>query len=198
MGSSVRDDKLARGRQLQISGWNPRFNVGVPNSCLISKLRQSHSTPGSLSRNPILAVKLHLAHDRVPGTLFLASFRLLGFGEGWDLFISVLFLSVFTKRVAGLSFPRAPSSLGVLDLASPPAHPQAPLSAPLTPTQALAPRREWAGRWGSGTAVLPSTGTHTSCAKPSVVTGLKGQTAGRSGSAHTRPLSSGPQASNES
>ena len=76
------DEKLARGRQLQISVWKPLFNVGVLNGCLISKLRQSHSTPGSLREDRIGAVKLHLALCCLHGTPSPCQLWLIGLGEG--------------------------------------------------------------------------------------------------------------------
>lgn len=66
--ASMGDEKLARSRQLQISTRNPLFNVGVLNSCLISKLRQSCSTLGFLSEDPTVAVKLHLVCYCLHGT----------------------------------------------------------------------------------------------------------------------------------
>lgn len=74
--------EAARGRQLQISGGNLLFNVGAFNGSLIRKLRPSHSTLGSLSENPILAVKLHLAHCRLPGTLCPCQLWVTGFWRG--------------------------------------------------------------------------------------------------------------------
>lgn len=65
---SMGDEKLARSRQLQISTRNPLFNVGVLNGCLISKLRQSRSTLGFLSEDPIVVVKSHLVCCCLRGT----------------------------------------------------------------------------------------------------------------------------------
>ena len=75
---STGDEKLAHSRQLQISTRNPLFNVGVLNGCLISKLRQSCSTLGSLSENPIVAVKLHLACYCLRGTLSPSQLWVIG------------------------------------------------------------------------------------------------------------------------
>lgn len=105
MAVSVGDEMLAHGRQHQISVWNPLFNIGVLNGCLISELRQSHLAPGSLSENPSLAVKLHLAHCCLHGTPSPWQLWVIGFAEGFYLFTSVLFMPVFTKSITGFYFP---------------------------------------------------------------------------------------------
>lgn len=161
MDVSMGDKKLACGRQLQISIWNPLFNVGVLNGCLISKLRQSHST-----RVP--AWDSHSSSKLASGSPLPArrpvSWQLgvIGFGWGFQLFITGLFMPVFTKSVPGLvSPPPSPGpavhgSLTLWDhrLAQVLPHTAIHHSPPLQ-------HKLW-HPWQVGAAALPSTGTHTS------------------------------------
>lgn len=181
MDVSVGEKKLACGRQLQISVWNLLFNVGVLNGCLISKLRQSHST-----RVP--EWESHSSSKLASGSLLSArhpvSLAALGYWV-WVRVSAVRWCAFHARSYQVCSWLVFPSTLPghwspwVLDLAGPSSRTGSPSyshpSFPPTSTRALT---LLVSRHSCSAIYRDS---HVTCSEPSVVTGLKGQTARLSG-----------------
>lgn len=86
MAVSVGGEKLSHGRKLQISIWNPQFNVGILNGCLISKL----GAPGSWVRLSFQQRACIWCFIVCLAFCLFASFGGLAFGEAFCVFINML------------------------------------------------------------------------------------------------------------
>lgn len=109
------DVPIGGSRQIQISVGNPLFNVGALKAASLEN-SDHHTDSKSLHENPIVAAELHLARCRLPGTLTPCQLWAEGLGEGYNLFLSVLSMSAFTKAITGLLSPQR--SLGIRAQAS--------------------------------------------------------------------------------